>query len=110
MQAEQIRLAEPEATVSARRLEDLEDVKAWINEHDGRISAWWDEQRRINAHVDARCDRATCSGRELTKEIHARVDTVSARLGALERRVIWLTAVAACGGGLGGSWLAKLLF
>ena len=34
------------------KLNDLSDVIAWIQNHDATISAWWEEQRRINVAVN----------------------------------------------------------
>jgi hypothetical protein len=34
-------------------LRNLEDVIAWVYNHDGRIDAWWEEQRRFNATTEA---------------------------------------------------------
>jgi hypothetical protein len=34
-------------------LHNLEDVIAWIYTHDGRIDAWWAEQRRFNATTES---------------------------------------------------------
>jgi hypothetical protein len=33
-------------------LNTLEDAIAWIYSHDGRIDAWWEEQRRFNATTE----------------------------------------------------------
>jgi hypothetical protein len=66
------------------RVETLEDVKAWIADHDGRIDAWWDaqhQQNRDNEHWKRK---------------------IQERLTALEKRVVWISGMAAgSGAGIG---------
>jgi len=62
-------------------------VKTWIAEHDGRINAYWEAQHDWNA-------RQETAIRDLTS-----------RLQAVEKRVIWLSAIAAGGGGVLGNLL-----
>lgn len=42
-----------EEMVHPGTLHTLEDVIAWIYAHDGRIDAWWEEQRRFNANTES---------------------------------------------------------
>jgi len=34
-------------------LRNLDDVIAWVHQHDGRIDAWWEEQRRFNSNTES---------------------------------------------------------
>ena len=73
------------------RISDLDDVKAWIAEHDGRIDAYWSQQFRLNI----KCE-----------EKHALLDR---RVGSLEKRV-WLMAFAGAGLGAGAAQIAPQFF
>jgi len=60
------------------------DTVRWQAEHDGRINAWWEAQREWNMKVDTK------------------LHTLSFRLTALERKIIFVSgAAAAIGSGLG---------
>ena len=73
------------------RLESLDDVKGWIWEHDGRIDAWWDGQRRWN-------ERHERNERDLL-----------IRLIHLERRIAWYAGAAAGLGAVVGAIVAAAL-
>jgi len=64
----------PEPTVSSRRINDLDDAKAWIAEHDGRINALWDHQgetnRRLETAITSDSERLT----RITTELHSKAD------------------------------------
>lgn len=51
----------------------IERHSLWIAEHDGRINVLWEQQLKLNA-------------------------TLVSRVGTLEKRVVWLTGLAAAGG------------
>ncbi len=67
------------------RLETLDDVKMWIAEHDGRITAWWDQQHKWNGNMDLKCE------------------AMNKRLTAVEKRVIFFSGFAAAVGALIGN-------
>lgn len=73
----------------SNRLEDIGDVKTWIAEHDGRINAYWEQQRALNERFEGR------------------LDMFAARLLALEKKVMWFAGVAAAAGGIFGSAISK---
>ncbi len=72
------------------RPQNLEDVKAWIAEHDGRIDAYWKAQHRLNDRTEAR------------------FAAFGLRLEAVERRVLWISGAAATLGGVLGGLLPKV--
>lgn len=77
--------------MSAHRIEDLDDVKAWIAGHDGRINAWWEAQHNLNA-VEM-----------------ASLKSLERRMSTLEKRVIWVTAFGAGVGAVIGTLLTAAL-
>lgn len=76
--------------IAVREIKDVEDVKLWIAEHDGRINAYWDQQRQFNA------------------EVQDDMRNVFSRLNAVERRAAWMAGVGAGAGALLGTLLAFL--
>ncbi len=73
------------------RLESLEDVKLWIAEHAGQSKALWRAQHELNDKMDTWTMR------------------IELRITALERRVMWITGMAAAVGAVLGSF-GKALF
>lgn len=69
------------------KIETLENVQHWIYDHDARIDAWWEEQHRRNRSVDDR------------------LDGITKRLSALERRIMWFCGAASAIGGIVGALL-----
>jgi len=67
----------------------VRELEAWTREHDGRINAYWESQHKLNDQVELRFESA---GR---------------RLGALERKVMWLSGVAAALGAMLGNVIAS---
>ena len=67
---------------------DLPSLLNWVAEHDGRIEAWWVEQRRLNTRMEE-----TCARREQATQDHATQivvgleDKFSALHGALRTQV-----------------------
>lgn len=80
----------------ASRIESLDDVRAWIAEHDGRINAWWESQHQWNAREESR--RLAREG-----ELSDRIDRISDRVHSLERRVVYVAGVMSALGALGGN-------
>ena len=67
------------------KVETIDDVKAWIAEHDGRIDAWWYSQHKLN------------------EKMEDRMDCYSRRLHIVEKRMMfWAGAAGAIGAFLGG--------
>ncbi len=65
--------------------ERLRLLEVWAAEHDGKINSYWESQRSWNNRVD---EKLTCD---------------LGRIIALEKRLVWLSGVAAgLGGTLGG--------
>lgn len=69
---------------------DLEELKLWVAEHDGRINAWWREQHHRNKNLDSM------------------LHSLTSRISAVERRMIWWAGFAAGAGGLIGGVVPKL--
>ena len=66
------------------RVDTLDDVKVWIADHDGYITAWWQQQREWNDRVDRK------------------ISSVNTRLTSVEKRIIYVAgAASAFGSGLG---------
>ena len=72
-----------ETMVRPSRVDSMDDIKTWIADHDGRIDAWWEAQHALNDELEER----------ITKN---------------EKRLIWLMASAAAGGGVAGQIIATL--
>jgi len=62
------------------KIESLDDAIRWIYEHDGRIDTLWEAQLKVNE--------------QNTK----RLDAITKRLTACEKRIVWLCAGAAGSG------------
>lgn len=73
------------------RLEDLEDVKQWIAAHDGKITAYWEQQHSWNKTAD-----------------HNFRDIYS-RLTSIEKKIMWVAGMGATLGAFLGVLLPKLL-
>ena len=73
------------------RLEDLDDVKMWIADHDGRNDAYWTAQHVWNSTKD--------------KEISA----LGNRVSAIEKRVMWVAGIFSALGAGGGVGIFSLL-
>lgn len=73
------------------KINDLDDVKMWIARHAGRSDAYWKEQHRWN-------DRQEQDIAHLEK-----------RLSTLERKIMWLSGLAAAGGSSLGTMLFHIL-
>ena len=71
------------------RVQSLEDVIVWVIDHDSRIDVWWEQQHVWNARMEQKMDR------------------ISLRLTALEKRVMWLSGAAAAIGALIGNLLGR---
>lgn len=69
----------------------LHDISLWQAEHDGRINAWWENQRNWNSRVEVKMCRA------------------SDRLSALEKKVMWFSGFAAAVGSVAGVLVTKAL-
>ena len=69
----------------------MEGVKAWIYDHDARNQAYWQAQAAANIRYETR------------------LDALSVRLTALERRVVWIAAGASATGGAVGQLFPSLL-
>jgi len=61
-------------------LKTLEDVAAWVYEHDGRISAWWDAQRDHNARTSA-----TVNACQLTMQ--TKIEAMGVKIDKLQKAV-----------------------
>ena len=109
LEAERVRMPE--------HIDDLDDVKAWIAHHDGRIGALWDAQHEWNRKVERRLDGTmTRDSYSLSMKSHddslmrltSSVAQTDRRITALERRVMWLTGFAAGAGAIVGEFLPRL--
>ncbi len=80
------------------KLESDEDVKAWIWSHDAEIKEKWTAQYRFNKQVNASLDEADSA------RTH-----INSRLDKLEKRMIYIVATAAAGGGGVGYMIMQLL-
>ena len=63
----------------------------WMAEHDGRINAWWTQQREWNLKMEQK------------------VDKHSLRLGALERKVLFISGAAAAIGSIVGALVSGFM-
>lgn len=64
-------------------LQTLEDIRLWIADHDAKINLLWKQQHDFNERLDS-------------------------RVSVIEKKIVWLTTLAAAGGGVGGQFLAAL--
>jgi len=77
--------------MSSERPQDLDEVKLWIAEHDGRINAYWETQHTWNERVDSR-----------HQDLYSRIS-------ALEKKVMWVAGAAAVLGSLLGTLIPKII-
>jgi hypothetical protein len=63
-------------------LKTLEDIAAWVYEHDGRIEAWWEAQREHNA-------RATSVTTACQASMQLKMETMGNKIDKMQR-TIWL--------------------
>ena len=68
------------------KIDDLEDVRHWIYGHDARSEERGEYQGKSNEALDQK------------------LASINIRLSALERRVIWISAVFSAGGAASGSF------
>ena len=68
---------------------DVQGVLLWIAEHDGRIDAWWEEQKRWN--------------RDFEKEVRTTQHGFELRLSAVEKRMIYVAGIASGVGSILGT-------
>ena len=68
---------------------DVQGVLLWIAEHDGRIDAWWEEQKRWN--------------RDFEKEVRIQQHGFELRLSAVEKRMIYVAGIASGFGSILGT-------
>jgi hypothetical protein len=91
------------------KIESMEDVSAWVNEHDGRIGAWWEAQRDWN---DAN-DRVHSEIIELVKQSKhhttTEVNSCASKVSSLERRVIYAAGFASAAGAIGAILLQSFV-
>lgn len=78
-------------TMTSRRIEDLDDVKTWIAEHDGRNTAYWKAQHELNDKADDK------------------LNVFDKRLMAVEKRVMWIAGVFAAVGAVAGTIFSQIL-
>jgi hypothetical protein len=83
------------ADMRPTRIETLDDVRQWIADNDGRMDAYWEAQRSFNKRIEG--------------EVKARDALIELRLTAVERRVIYLSGLAAGVGGLIGTLVSGVL-
>jgi len=76
---------------SSNRIDDIDDVRAWIAEHDGRINAWWASQHEWN------------------KQMNLHYARIEGRLSAVERKIIYASGFAAAAGSLLGAFLSGIM-
>ncbi len=81
----------PDSTERASKIKTVDDIRLWILEHDTRIDAFWKAQHDLNNKRDLYEQR------------------ILQRLGALEKKVIWMAGAAAGAGSLLGV-LVRALF
>ena len=77
--------------VDMSRINDLDDVKQWIAEHRGRIDTYWQHQHRFNDSMEAR------------------IHEVTSRLTAIEKKLIFVSGMAAALGGTIGTLISRLM-
>ena len=68
------------------KIDDLDDVRQWIYDQDARSEERWEY---LEKHKDA---------------LEQKLAAINLRLSALERRVIWISAVCSAGGAASGSF------
>ncbi len=68
---------------------DLQAVLLWIAEHDGRIDAWWEQQKDWN--------------RSFEKEVRSKQQGFELRLSAVEKRMIYVAGIASGFGSILGT-------
>ena len=66
---------------------DIESIRMWIAEHDGRIEAWWVQQREWNNRMEER------------------METLTHRVSSVEKRMMWIAGAFAAIGSLAGQLL-----
>lgn len=76
--------------VRPTKVEKIEDILAWIQDHDGRIDAWWEAQHRTNERMESR------------------LDGLSRRMTAVEKKIMWITGAAAAIGSFAAPIVTKL--
>ena len=69
------------------KVSNLEDVIHWIQDHDGRIDAYWEQQHKWNARIETQ------------------MGEVYTRLTAIEKRVVFFAGAAAAAGALIGNFV-----
>lgn len=69
---------------------NLEEILLWVAHHDGRINAKWEHQEKLNS------------------ELFKKLQVVTERVSALERRVVALCCLAAAGGSVLGQQISNL--
>jgi len=74
-----------------QRIEDLDDVREWIAEHDGRIDAYWKAQFKLNDRNEEK------------------MGAISHRLTIVERKVWQAAGFAAAAGSIVGAFLSGLI-
>ncbi len=72
------------------RIESIEDIRVWIADHGGRSSELWRQQEAAHAKMERR------------------MQDTEHRLSTLEKRMMWVSGVAAGFGGLLGALLPSL--
>jgi hypothetical protein len=76
-------------------LKTVEDCAAWIYEHDGRISAWWEAQRDENARTSATVN-------ECQSIMRVKIDKIDAKIDEMNKTIYKATGAATLGGALIG--------
>ena len=74
------------------KIESIADTAAWVHEHDGRINAWWSQQHKLNDDSRAAFSR-----------FGLRLDGLAKRIGACERKMLYVAGVASWGGAIVGA-------
>ncbi len=72
-------------------INDIDDVKRWIADHDGRINAYWAAQFKYNEKAEKR------------------LDGYAVRLTGVEKKMFWIAGFAAAVGSVGGSLAVNFL-
>ena len=73
------------------RLENLDDVKMWIADHDGRIDQLWANQLELNRRQETQ------------------INVLAQRLTLLEKRIVFVSGGAAAMGSLGGVLIMQII-